>query len=92
MPDAKVLIDYLACPRCDGTPLTQEDQRYRCDACKIDFPSIDGMPWMFADPDASLGEWRNRLQLSLQQFSHEISRLDPYLNNNDLHALTRRRL
>ncbi len=92
MPDANVLIDYLACPRCDSTPLTQEDQQYRCDACKIDFPSIDGMPWMFADPDASLGEWRNRLQLSLQQLSHEISRLDADLKNNDLHSLTRRRL
>ncbi len=92
MTDANVLKNYLACPRCDKTPLTGEDQQYRCDACEIDFPAIDDMPWMFADPDASLGEWRNRLQLASQQLSHEISRLDADLANKDLHSLTRRRL
>lgn len=92
MPDTNELQKYLACPRCDNAPLTCVDEQYRCDACEIDFPAIDGMPWMFADPDANLGEWRNRLQLSLQQLSHEISRLDANLQNKDLHSLTRRRL
>jgi SAM-dependent methyltransferase/uncharacterized protein YbaR (Trm112 family) len=92
MPDANELQNYLACPRCDQTPLTRKDQQYRCDACKIDFPAIDGIPWMFADPGASLGEWRNRLQLVSQKLSHEISSLDADLKNKDLHSLTRRRL
>ena len=52
-----MLTDVLACPRCDKTPLDENDGVYSCKACRIDFPSIDGIPWMFAEPQASLGEW-----------------------------------
>ena len=86
------LQSVLACPRCDKSPLVLKDDLYRCNACKIDFPAIDGIPWMFADPGASLGEWRSRLQFALQQLSHEIAGLDVELKNDDLHSLTARRL
>lgn len=92
MTDNPFLQSILACPRCDKSPLELADDLYRCKACKIDFPAINGMPWMFADPQASLGEWRNRLQFSLQQLAHEISGLDVELKNDGLHALTKRRL
>jgi len=82
----------LACPRCDKTPLKQGDEKLHCEACKTDFPSIEGMPWMFAEPQATLGEWRGRLQYSLQKLGHEIAGLDNELKNNDLRALTKRRL
>jgi len=90
MPDD--LTSLLACPRCDKTPLTEEGGAYSCDACKIDFPSIDGIPWMFADPQATLGEWRGRLQFSLQKLSQESAGLDVELKNKDLRPLTRRRI
>jgi len=86
------IANLLACPRCDKTPLEQTGGQLHCRACKIDFPSIDGIPWMFADPQATLGEWRNRLQFALQQLSHEIAGLDNELKNDDLHSLTRRRV
>ncbi len=70
------LSDILACPRCDKTPLEQTDDIFHCSACKVDFPSVDGIPWMFAEPEASLGEWRNRLQMSLQQLCHEVAGLE----------------
>jgi uncharacterized protein YbaR (Trm112 family) len=82
----------LACPRCDKTPLDQNDDTLHCKACKIDFPALEGMPWLFADPQATLGEWRGRLQFSLQQLSHEIAGLEIELKSEDLHALTRRRV
>lgn len=87
-----MLIELLACPRCDKTPLPETDGKYSCDACKIDFPSIDGIPWMFAEPEATLGEWRGRLQFALQQLSHEIAGLDAELKDRELRALTRRRI
>jgi len=86
------LINVLACPRCDKTPLSETKGGYHCEACKIDFPSIDGIPWMFAEPQATLGEWRGRLQFSLQQLSQESARLETELKNNDLRALTKRRI
>lgn len=87
-----MLTDLLACPRCDKTPLDESDGRYSCKACKVEFPSIDGIPWMFAEPQASLGEWRGRLQFALQSLSQETASLDAELGNQDLRPLTRRRI
>ncbi len=86
------LANILACPRCDKSPLEQTDDVFHCAACKVDFPSVDGIPWMFAEPEASLGEWRSRLQMSLQQISHEVAGLEKELKNGDLRQLTRRRV
>ena len=36
-----MLDTFLACPRCDKTPLEHSDGQFSCKACKIDFPSID---------------------------------------------------
>jgi len=87
-----MLTDLLACPRCDKTPLDESDGVYSCKACKIDFPSIDGIPWMFAEPQATLGEWRGRLQFALQKLSQESAQLEGELGNKDLRPLTKRRI
>jgi len=86
------LLSLLACPRCDKTPLISNDGVYHCKACDIDFPSIDGIPWMFAEPQATLGEWRGRLQFSLQQLSQESAHLEAELGNKELRPLTKRRI
>jgi uncharacterized protein YbaR (Trm112 family) len=86
------LSTLLACPRCDKTPLETTDAAVHCKACKVDFPLIEGMPWMFAEPEAMLGEWRGRLQFSLQQLSHEIASLDKELESKEMRALSRRRI
>jgi uncharacterized protein YbaR (Trm112 family) len=92
MPDESHIAELLACPRCDKTPLSRQKDGYRCSACKVDYPSIDGMPWLFAEPDASLGEWRNRLHFSLQQLANESQRIKAELAADDIRALTRQRL
>lgn len=92
MSEITQLQNYLACPRCDKTPLSFADDRFVCKACKTEFPDIDGIPWMFADPDSSLGEWRNRLQFSLQQLNHETGGLERELADKDIRPLARRRL
>jgi ubiquinone/menaquinone biosynthesis C-methylase UbiE/uncharacterized protein YbaR (Trm112 family) len=86
------ITNFLACPRCDKTPLEQDGDDLHCKACNVDFPSINGIPWMFAEPQATLGEWRSRLQFALQQLSHEIAGLEKELKNDDLHSLSRRRV
>ena len=79
------LSQLLACPRCDKSPLELSNETYRCHACKIDFPSIDGIPWMFAEPQAALGEWRGRLQFAVQKLSHELEGLDPAVDSPELY-------
>ena len=88
------LRGMLACPRCDKTPLSLGNQpgEFRCDACKVDFPSVGGIPWMFAEPEYSLGEWRNRLHFVLKRLGQDVQQIDFELKKKDLHALTRKRL
>jgi uncharacterized protein YbaR (Trm112 family) len=87
-----MLEDLLACPRCDKTPLSGKDGRHRCEACKIDFPAIGGIPWLFAEPQAALGEWRGRLHFALQTLARDAASIDAELADKDLRPLTRRRL
>ncbi len=84
--------ELLACPRCDKTPLQSTDAALHCKACKVDFPIVEGMPWMFAEPQSAMGEWRGRLQFALQQLSQEIVSLDKELTNDSLSALAKRRV
>lgn len=86
------LLDLLACPRCDKYPLEKTDDSFHCKACKIDFPLLEGLPWMFAEPQATLGEWRGRIQFSLQKLSHEVIELENELKDKTLRSLTRRRV
>jgi len=86
------ITSLLACPRCDKAPLESSEAGVHCKACKVDFPILEDMPWMFAEPQAALGEWRGRFQFSLQQLSQEIASLDEELKNDDIRALSKRRV
>lgn len=92
MTDSNDFDDLLACPRCDRTPLDGNDLGFACGGCKTRFPITGAVPWLFAEPDASLGEWRHRLQLALQQLGHEAGRAGQDLKKPDLLEPTRRRL
>jgi hypothetical protein len=86
-----MLDDLLACPRCDKA-LTPTGDGYNCGGCKIDFPSIGGVPFLFAEPAAALGEWKSRLHMELQRLEHEGRKIDAALERPDLRAPARRRL
>lgn len=86
------LDEILACPRCDKTPLEAVDDGWRCGACDVTYPAVNGLPWLFAEPSSSLQEWRNRLHMALQKTGHEIEGLDAELKAKDLRSLTRRRI
>ena len=86
------LAALTACPRCDKAPLTTSADGYRCAACNVDFPVIGGIPWLFAEPDASIGEWRNRLHFALQQLATESQQIRAALDEHNEGNLTHRRL
>jgi len=89
--DESLAADGLACPRCD-TPLRTADVGLACPACQIDFPQLDGVPFLFAEPRAALGEWRSRLNLEFQRLNQDARQLGDALQAHDLHPLTRQRL
>ena len=92
MSDADRLGEILACPRCDKAPLETSKSGLTCNGCKTQFPSIAGIPWLFAEPDAALGEWRNRLHFELQRLSHEWQRLKAELDEGKQLPQTQKRL
>ena len=61
------LAGLLQCPRCRRAALVADAQRYACRGCGQDYPSIDGIPWLFAEPAAVLGAWRNRCSLYVEE-------------------------
>src|SRR5690606_25447274 len=85
------IIALLACPRCDRK-LEQAEKGYRCEGCKVDFPLLAGIPWLFAEPAAALGEWRGRLHLSLRKLEQQQEQLERALQRKDLRAVTRSRI
>ena len=86
------LAARLACPRCDKSPLQSQDDALHCSACKVDFPMLAGLPWLFAEPQAAWGEWRGRMQFALQKISHEVAGLEKELGNEQLRERTRQRV
>jgi len=85
------LVERLACPRCDQA-LTTHGDGLRCAGCRVDFPRLESIPWLFAEPNAALGEWRGRLHYSLQRVERERQELGKALGRTDLRAPTRARL
>jgi SAM-dependent methyltransferase/uncharacterized protein YbaR (Trm112 family) len=83
--------EILACPRCDRT-LEAAEFGIRCAGCGVDFPLLDGVPWLFAEPAAALSEWRQRLDFLLRKLEQDVRRLSESLAGKDLLPLTRQRL
>ena len=84
--------NLFACPRCDKTPLDAAGDSLKCGGCKTEFPSVGGIPWLFAEPAATLGEWRNRLHFALQKLARESENIAAELKDEELGVLTRQRL
>jgi hypothetical protein len=91
MTTADDLRDLLACPRCDA-PLAAAGATWECAGCEVDFPQVAGLPWLFAEPNAALGEWRGRLHFSLQRLEREREQLEAALTSTTLRPATRARL
>ena len=81
------LAELLACPAC-GTRLTGAS----CLACRIDFPSIAGIPWLMPEPRLALTEWRGRLHHLLTHYAAEAARQRSALDGLDQASPARKRI
>ena len=85
------LLPLLACPRCDQ-PLQEDGEALRCPGCRTGFPSLAGVPWLFADPDTSLAEWRQRFDFALTDIARDEQAAAAALERGGLLPSTERRL
>ena len=83
-------LDLLCCPRCRG-PLS-EGPPIACAACAVEFPAIDGIPWLFAEPALALGEWRARAHGFLAGLEAQAARYRAALTESVTRPATRNRL
>jgi len=77
----------LACPAC-GSGLTGD----ACLACRVDYPTLAGIPWLMPEPRASLIEWRGRLHHLLTHYGAEAGRWRGAFGRAAAGSLTRQRL
>jgi ubiquinone/menaquinone biosynthesis C-methylase UbiE len=65
-----------------------------CAGCKVDFPEFDGLPWLFAEPNATWHEWRSRYEFMLANLNRDRERSAETLasDKQGLLASTRTRL
>ena len=91
MPDAS-LATLLRCPRCADAPLELERDAWVCQSCATAFPLLDGMPWLFAEPQVTLGEWRERLHRLLLELQNDAAQVRAELGSGQQRSLTRSRL
>jgi uncharacterized protein YbaR (Trm112 family)/ubiquinone/menaquinone biosynthesis C-methylase UbiE len=74
MPDP--LLPLLQCPACRKAAPVPSAEGLQCPACARAFPVLDGIPWLFADAEAMVAEWRNRTALYLQEFQLQARRAE----------------
>jgi uncharacterized protein YbaR (Trm112 family) len=91
MPDyPEPLLELLCCPRCHGS-LTGGGA-LACAACNVTFPAVGGLPWLFAEPEAALGEWRARVHGYVAGLEAQAARYRASLTDEITRASTRNRL
>lgn len=86
------LVSVLCCPRCRQGGLAPEPAGWICGACGAGYPVLGEIPWLFAEPQSALAEWRARLHLLLLELDREAKTLRAELGTAGLSDLTRARL
>lgn len=65
---------------------------WMCSGCSSGFPVLGEIPWLFAEPQAMLAEWRGRLRFLLQELAREARIERAELAETALPVLTHQRL
>ncbi len=78
----------LACPNCTSVLSKNAQSRWACGSCRIDFPQLEDVPFLWPAPGAALKDWRNRFNHTLAELT---ARREAYADaRSDLAATTDR--
>jgi uncharacterized protein YbaR (Trm112 family) len=93
-PISEALRALLRCPHClrGAIALLPEARALRCDACALQLPLVGGIPWMFAEPQARLAEWRQRYRLAEAELAGRKRDAEAALADPGLAPAARQRL
>ena len=91
MTDQADLAAVLRCPRCMRAGLSLQRAGWICVGCNAGYPVLGDVPWLFAEPQSMLAQWRGRLQFLLLSIDREVRTLQAELAGA-LSTLARRRL
>lgn len=72
--------------------LTLQRAGWICESCSSGYPVVGGVPWLFADPQAMLAEWRGRLGFLLLELEREAQALHATAASVPAGSLTAKRL
>ncbi|MEM8983475.1 MAG: methyltransferase domain-containing protein [Pseudomonadota bacterium] len=87
----ETLTSVLACPR-SGAALELQAETFFCAASNTRYPIVDGVPWLFAEPEIALAEWRQRFRYADATLASDIATLTEATTNDDTSAITQQRL
>lgn len=62
------------CPNCSALLSRTPREQWQCRACKIDFPVHTTVPFLYAQPNQALGDWRNRINACLADIETQSAR------------------
>ena len=57
-----------------STAVSRGQSAWSCAACKVDYPDLNGIPFLLTEPTAALAEWQGRLRLLLQSTDADAER------------------
>ena len=75
MTDQADLAAVLHCPRCMRAGLSLQRAGWICVGCNAGYPVLGEVPWLFAEPQSMLAQWRARLQFLVMSIEREVRTL-----------------
>lgn len=85
-------LAFLQCPQCMQPTLSTAKNGLRCDNCQLDFPTTAQIPWLYANPQASIVEWQAKYNFFVQQLQNDAEAIKEELKNTQLSTGTTARL
>lgn len=83
---------HLACPQCGAASLRSLQRLFACEACGTRYPQLADVPWLFAEPDYRITEWRQRFTLLLREYEQQCAALRAEAGADGLRPAARARL
>lgn len=86
------MLDAFACPQCSSPALQATPTGFACVPCGAAFPTLEGIPWLLAEPQFRLAEWRQRFRLLEREYEAQAREFAAAGKAAPAGSLARRRL